>query len=124
MAAHLTSELSGAALAASGGGPKGRNELERLVSCGWAVHRNRAAACERSPPLCSIGKQRDETAAYPGRSGNHTARRTADMNVATPNLASYSPPGSSYGARGTAEATNCLTLAVLRYRSRNTHSNS
>ena len=29
--AHLTSELSGAALAASGGGPKGRNVLERLV---------------------------------------------------------------------------------------------
>lgn len=28
----VTSELSGAALAASGGGPKGRNALERLVS--------------------------------------------------------------------------------------------
>ena len=27
----LTSELSGAALAASGGGPEGRNVLERLV---------------------------------------------------------------------------------------------
>ena len=36
---HLTSELSGAALAASGGGPKGRNVLERFVMyCPVKVH--------------------------------------------------------------------------------------
>jgi len=48
-----TSELSGAALAASGGGPKGRNVLERLVINLVATGTTRALTA--NPKIGSIG---------------------------------------------------------------------
>ena len=114
---QLTSELSGAALAASGGGPKGRNELERLVSCGWGVHQVKLRRCrqksEARNPLLLDWR-------YPGSrncisSGPKRQPSPPDCRHkrGTPRLATPRQE-DSYGARGTAELPTAKALAVLR----------